>query len=88
MRIRLQYGGGAYVDDYSTLTMTGGSSIDGNTAGSVSTSVSLSLLSSWLICPGTIDARSLRKRDFAMLEFGGDAAIACASARSTEEAST
>ena len=75
---------------YSTLTLTGGSSIDGNTAGAVSSPACLlSPLSSWLIRQGAIDARSLRKRNFAMLELGGDAALACVPARRMmEEAPT
>ena len=61
------------MDFYSTVTVTGGSSIDGNTA-SVSSPASLSPLSSWLIHQGGIDTRSLIKRDFAMLELRGDTA--------------
>ena len=34
-RVPLQYGGGTYLEDSSTLTVTDGSSIDGNTAGRV-----------------------------------------------------
>ena len=50
---------------YSTLTVTDGSSIDNNTA-EVS---SRRHCRSWLIHKGEIDARSLRKSDFAMFEL-------------------
>ena len=70
----------------STVTVTDGSSIDDNNAGAVSSPESLSPLSSWLNCQGEIDAQSLRKRDFATLELGGEAEIACVSARRAEEA--
>ena len=89
MRVRSQHGGGAYVDDYAMLAVTGGSSIDDNTASTASSPVSLSVLSSWLVRQETIDARLLKRDiDFAMLEPGGDAGLACVSARSTEEAPT
>ena len=55
--------------DSSTVMVTDGSSIDGNIAGNASPPAPLSPLSSWLIRQGTIDARSLRKIDFAMLEL-------------------
>ena len=70
----------------STLTVTNGSSINSNWLRyPVSAPVSLSPLSSWLIRQVAItlgDARSLRKRDFAILEHEGDAALARMSARS------
>ena len=72
----------------STVTVADGSSIDRNYADSASLPASLLPLSSWLIRQGAIDARSLRKRDFAMLELGGDVVFACVSARRTEEAPT
>ena len=75
------------MSDSSTLVVTNGSSINGNTAANVSSPASLSVLSSWLIRRGTIGALSLRKRDFMMLEFSGDAAVACVLVRRTEEAS-
>ena len=59
----------------STLTVTDGSSIDGNTAGTVSSPESLSTPSSWLFRRGEINARSLRKRKIAMLEPGGVTAV-------------
>ena len=71
---------------YSTLTVSDGSSIDGNTAATVSSPASLSAISSWLTRQGAIGAWSLWNRDFAMLELG-DAAFTCMSARSAEEAS-
>ena len=82
---RSQYGGGVYARSSSTVTVTSGSSIDRNTA-FVSSPVLMSPLRSWLIRQEAIDTRSLRKRDFAMLELGGDSGLAYASARSTEEA--
>ena len=72
---------------FSTLTVTDDSHIDDNTA-TVSSPASPSPLSSWLIFQRAIDVRSLRKRDFAMLELGGGAAVARLSARSMEEASS
>ena len=60
---------------YSMLTVTGGSSINDNTAATVSPPASLSpLISSWLVRQGAIGA--LRKIVFAMLELGEDAALA------------
>ena len=85
MRVRSQRGGGAYIKSSSTMTVTGGSSIVGNTASLVRLPAPLSSLSSWLIQIGAIDARSLRNRDFAMLELGRDAVVAHASARRTVE---
>ena len=71
----------------STMAVTGGSSIDDGAAAShASSPVSLSPPSSGLICPGAVDVRSLRKRDFAMLELGGDAAAFRVSVRRMEEA--
>ena len=70
-RVRSQNGGGAYVTSSSTLAVTDGSSIDGNTVESfVSSPASLSPLSLWLIRQGAIDTRSVRERDFALLELG------------------
>ena len=73
------------MSDSPTLVVTGGSAIDGNTA-NVNSPASLSPLSSLLIRQEAIDVRSLRKIDFAMLELGGDAALARAPAHREEEA--
>ena len=73
----------------SALTVADDSSIGGNTAtANVSSPASLLPLRSWLSCQVAIDARSLRKRDFAMLELGGEAALASVSARRSGAASS
>ena len=64
-RVHSQEGGGAYVHTYSKLTVTDGSSIDGNTAATVS-SLAFALASGllyWFV-KQSIDACSMRKRDF------------------------
>ena len=72
----------------STMTVTSGSSIDGNTASKVSSPAFALASSSLLVRRGAIGARSLRKRDFAMGEHEGKTALTRASARRREEAPT
>ena len=83
-RVRSQYGGGAFVYA-STLVVANGSSIDDNTA---SVSSPAFALTSGLVV-GSRDNQSrfhVAKRDFAMIEHEGDAALARASTRRSEEA--
>ena len=47
--VRSQDGGGAYVTKFSTMTVTNGSSIDGNTATDVSSPAFALPLGSWLV---------------------------------------
>ena len=87
-RLRSQYGGGAYVSSVCTITVSGGSSIDDNTAASVSSPAFVVAARLVVIVKGRADARSPQKREFAMTNLEGDAALARPSARSAEEAPT
>ena len=73
-RARSQDGGGAYVHTSATLTVTDGSSIDGNTAGSVSSSafaIASRLMIKQSIGEPTLDSCE-RERKFATIALGGD----------------
>ena len=84
-RLRSQNGGGAYVY-FSTLAVTGGSSIDDNAA-NVS-SPAFALASGFVVgLPGNQPTLGRCEREtFAIIEHEGDAVLAHASARRREEA--